>query len=155
MTSGSPALQLRFIKCERNNIEHNVFLGDRKVVQHAHIGHLDLRIPDDFVLGSDLENRNDVAAKTFGLIAKSHQVTGYRITLGMGRERLARQFSIKGVVRHNGIECQQIECGRRAVFLEREQQLAVVDNVRVGGAAAQASDARVILGGIAENRKQM
>ena len=63
----------------------------------------------------------------------------------MRRERLARQLAVERVNGVQGLEREQVHRDRRAVLLEREQVVPVVDDVRVRGATAQALDARVVL----------
>ena len=51
---------------------------------------------------------------------------------------------IECVVRLNGLESQKIERRRRAVFLEREKIIPVIDDVRICSAATQSGNARII-----------
>ncbi len=97
---------------------------------------------------------DDVAAVPFGLVAERDHVARARIDLRMRRERSARQLAVERVGRRDRLERQQVQRRRRAVLFQREQVVAVIDDVRVGRAAAQAFDARVVHRRIAVHREQ-
>ena len=105
-------------------------------------------------LRRELEHRDDVAAVAFGLVAERDHVARVRVELRMRRERLARQLAVERVGRHHRLERQQVQRRRRAVLFQREQVIAVIDDVRVGRAAAQALDAGVVHRRIAVHREQ-
>jgi len=56
--------------------EGDVILGNRKVMQHADIGNLDLGTPDLSSLLVDLKHGDHVAAEASSLVAECHEVAG-------------------------------------------------------------------------------
>ena len=135
---------LLLVELQRDRIEHDVVLGDREVMQHAHIGHLDPGIPHLLAGGGELEHVDVVGVEALGLVAEGDHVAGLRIELRMRGEGRALQLAIEAVHRIDRGQRVQIHRGGRAVFLQREQHAVVMDDVRVVRAAALALDAGVV-----------
>jgi len=139
---------------QRNHIQHDVNSGHGKIVQHADVGHFDLRFPDFLALRRDFERNHIVTAETGGFVAEGDHVAGHRIHFRVGGESLADELAVKGIGRYDGFQRQQVHGRRRAVFFQRQQEVLVVDDMGIGGAAAEAPDARIILRRIAVHREQ-
>ena len=129
-------LHLLVVYGQRNDVQHDEVLGDRKVMDHADVGHLDPRVPDFFALRRVLKQIDVVGAVTLGLITESHQVAGLAVDLGMRGKSLAIQLTTKAIHRIDRLQSVQIHRRRRAVFFERQQQTVVMNDVRVVRAAA-------------------
>ena len=92
----------------------------------------------------DLEHVHVVAAEAFRFVTERDHVAGLGVDLRVRGEGLARQLAVERVDGIERLERVQVQRDRRAVFLQREQQVLVLDDVRVGGAAAQPLHARIV-----------
>ena len=129
-------LHLLVVYGQRNDVQHDEVLGDRKVMDHADVRHLDPSVPDFFALRRVLEQIDVVGAVALGLITEGHQVAALTVDLGVRSEGLAVQLTTKAVHRIDGLQRVQIHGGWRAVFFERQQHTVVMNDVRVVRAAA-------------------
>ena len=137
-------LHLLVVDRQRNDIQHDEVLGHCKVVQHAHIGHLDPSIPDLAALRGVLKHVHVVSAVTLGLVTKRDHVAGAAVDLRVSGKGFALQLTAEAVDRIDNLERVQVERGRRAVLFEGQQHAVVIDDVGIVRTAAFALDQRVI-----------
>ena len=147
-------LHLLVVDGQRNDVQHDEVLGDRKVMDHADVRHLDPCVPDFFALRRVLKQIDVIGAVTLGLITKAHQVAALAVDLRMRGEGLAVQLSTKAIDRIDRLQRVQIHGRWRAVFFECQQHAVVMNDVRVVRAAAQALGRRVVQIRVAVHREQ-
>ena len=120
------------------NKKRDVFLRNGEVVDHADVGNLDPAFPSDVAFRVGGENVDVVGGEALGFVAVGDHLAGGVIELGMSSVRKAMQTAAERVVVVHGFERERIHRHGRAIFLQREEQAMVIDDVRVGGAAADA-----------------
>ncbi len=129
---------------ERHDIKQDVFLSDAEVMHHARVGHLDPGRPIDLAALVRGEHEDVIRGEAFRLVAEGDQLAGFGVDLRMSGECLAFQAPAEGVVVVEGLERERIEHHRRTVLLHREELAVMIENLGVGGAAAEFLDARVV-----------
>ena len=150
------APHLLVIDRQRRDEECDVVFRHRKIMHGTHIGHTHFGIPDLPAGAIDLERRNDVAAEAAGFVTESDHVSSRGADLRVRGEGLVPwQLAAKGVDRIQSLEGVQLQSGGCTVLLERKNQIAVLNHVRVGRAAAQALHRGVVTGRVAVHRHQI
>ncbi len=116
------ALHLFVVDGERNQEEGDMVLGHGEVMHAAHVRHPDFGAPELLAELVDLEHRDHIAAEAAGLVAESDDVAGGGAHLRMCGERLLPgQLAVKCVDRIERRQRVEVERGRRAVLLQRQQ----------------------------------
>ena len=105
-------------------------------------------------LGVGRKNVDVVRGHPLGFVAVGNHLTSRGIELGMSGVRQAVETATEGVVIVDGVERERVHGHRRTIFFQREQKTVVIDDVRVGRAAADSFHAGIIGERIAVHAEQ-
>ena len=121
-------------------------------MDHRRIGPVEDLGAGDRAVGSDALNAHFLGEAALCRVTEEHHLAGLGVRLGMGGEGAAELVAVGlvAVLRSDRHQAGRIERVGRMRFLERQQLVAVPDDVGVGDGRVQRHDARIGEAGIAE-----